>query len=169
MCVTFVTQLSFTDPVDKVGPRIEYCKGALFADKELSAFLPFLALPDGAHLVSNFVIFINAGCVTTCRARRIIRIFILLLAGRIQRLFSVYRQWTSLFSTSINAFSSPSSHMCKYLLNFFAWQLLPLHLLRCNMQIPTQELRVKDTDVTRSTVQKAVVVLAAKPIFGPIK
>lgn len=30
-------------------------------------------------------------------------------------------------------------------------------------------LLVKGPDVTRSTVQKAVVVLAAKPVFGPIR
>jgi hypothetical protein len=28
---------------------------------------------------------------------------------------------------------------------------------------------VKDEDMTRSTVQKAVVVLASKPVFGPIR
>ena len=31
------------------------------------------------------------------------------------------------------------------------------------------DLLVKDQDVTRSTVQKAVVVLASKPVFGPIR
>ena len=40
---------------------------------------------------------------------------------------------------------------------------------RCNQQIAASSLLVKGSDVTRSTVQKAVVVLAAKPVFGPIR
>lgn len=40
---------------------------------------------------------------------------------------------------------------------------------RCNRQIATSTLLVKDVDVTRSIVQKAVVVLASKPVFGPIR
>jgi hypothetical protein len=35
----------------QVGPRIEYSKGAIFDDEEVAKILPFLALPDGAHLV----------------------------------------------------------------------------------------------------------------------
>ena len=35
----------------QVGPRIEYSKGEIFEDPEVSKILPFLALPDGAHLV----------------------------------------------------------------------------------------------------------------------
>ena len=40
---------------------------------------------------------------------------------------------------------------------------------RCNRQIRASDLLVKDQDVTRSTVQKAIVVLASKPVFGPIR
>lgn len=40
---------------------------------------------------------------------------------------------------------------------------------RCNQQIAASSLLVKDADVTRSIVQKAVVVLASKPLFGPIR
>ena len=40
---------------------------------------------------------------------------------------------------------------------------------RCNRQISSADLLVKGPDVTRSTVQKAVVVLASKPVFGPIR
>lgn len=40
---------------------------------------------------------------------------------------------------------------------------------RCNRQISAAELLVKDAEVTRSTVQKAVVVLASKPVFGLIR
>ena len=42
-------------------------------------------------------------------------------------------------------------------------------LCRCNQQIAASALLVKMPDVVRSTVQKAVVVLASKPIFGPIR
>ena len=42
-------------------------------------------------------------------------------------------------------------------------------LSRCNQQIAASALLVKMPDVVRSTVQKAVVVLASKPIFGPIR
>lgn len=35
----------------QVGPRIEYFKGDIFEDEEVVKILPFLALPDGAHLV----------------------------------------------------------------------------------------------------------------------
>ena len=41
--------------------------------------------------------------------------------------------------------------------------------ISCNRQIKSTELLAKDEDVTRSTVQKAVVVLATKPLFGPIR
>lgn len=34
-----------------VGPTIEFSRGALFEDEEIAKILPFLALPDGAHLV----------------------------------------------------------------------------------------------------------------------
>jgi hypothetical protein len=40
---------------------------------------------------------------------------------------------------------------------------------RCNRQISAADLLVKDADVTRSTVQKAVVVLATIPIFGLLR
>ncbi len=41
--------------------------------------------------------------------------------------------------------------------------------ISCNRQIKSADLLVKDDEVTRSTVQKAVVVLATKPFFGPIR
>lgn len=41
--------------------------------------------------------------------------------------------------------------------------------IRCNRQIATSTLLSKDADVTRSTVQKAIVVLASKPLFGLIR
>ncbi|CAO3692602.1 unnamed protein product [Umbelopsis ramanniana] len=41
--------------------------------------------------------------------------------------------------------------------------------ISCNRQIASNDLLVKSPDVTRSIVQKAVVVLARQPIFGPIR
>ena len=39
-----------------VGPKIEFYEGEIFEDEEIAKILPFLALPDGAHLVTNFVV-----------------------------------------------------------------------------------------------------------------
>ena len=44
-----------------VGPKIEFYEGEIFEDEEIAKILPFLALPDGAHLVINFVI-MNSWC-----------------------------------------------------------------------------------------------------------
>ncbi|KAG0359193.1 late secretory pathway protein avl9 [Gamsiella multidivaricata] len=41
--------------------------------------------------------------------------------------------------------------------------------ISCNRQILTKDLMVKTDDVTRSSVQKAVVVLATQPIFGVLR
>ncbi|KAI8991205.1 AVL9/DENND6 domain-containing protein [Mycotypha africana] len=41
--------------------------------------------------------------------------------------------------------------------------------ISCNRQIPASDLEVKTPDITRSIVQKAVVVLAKQPIFGPLR
>ncbi|CAA7262871.1 unnamed protein product [Cyclocybe aegerita] len=96
-----------------VGPRIEYSAGDVFEDEEVAKILPFLALPDGAHLsVEDYSYF----------------------------------------------------HLVKPGLN-----PTTIFGISCNQQIPASELLVKGPDVTRSTVQKAVVVLASKPVFGPIR
>jgi hypothetical protein len=41
--------------------------------------------------------------------------------------------------------------------------------IACNRQIAASALAVRGPDVTRSTVQKAVVVLAATPVFGLVR
>ncbi|KAK4050756.1 hypothetical protein OIO90_004978 [Microbotryomycetes sp. JL221] len=41
--------------------------------------------------------------------------------------------------------------------------------ISCNRQIQSEQLINKDKTVTRSTVQKAIVVLASKPIFGSLR
>ncbi|OSD02509.1 hypothetical protein PYCCODRAFT_1435499 [Trametes coccinea BRFM310] len=96
-----------------VGPKIEFSRGAIFEDEEIAKILPFLALPDGAHLTTEDYSYFH------------------------------------LVPTSPN----PST----------------IFGISCNRQISSSELLVKDVDVTRSTVQKAVVVLASKPVFGPIR
>ncbi|OJT10231.1 Late secretory pathway protein AVL9 [Trametes pubescens] len=96
-----------------VGPKIEFSRGDIFEDEELAKILPFLALPDGAHLTTEDYSYFH------------------------------------LVPSSPN----PST----------------IFGISCNRQISTAELLYKDADVTRSTVQKAVVVLASKPVFGPIR
>ncbi|KAF8073978.1 transport protein Avl9-domain-containing protein [Lyophyllum atratum] len=96
-----------------IGPRIEYSRGEIFEDEEVAKILPFLALPDGAHLSSEDYSY-----------------FHLVPPGP---------NPTTIFGIS------------------------------CNQQIAASALLVKNPDVTRSTVQKAVVVLASKPVFGPIR
>ncbi|EMD40131.1 hypothetical protein CERSUDRAFT_63615 [Gelatoporia subvermispora B] len=96
-----------------VGPKIEFCRGDVFEDEEIVKILPFLALPDGAHLTTEDYSYFH------------------------------------LVPTS----PTPST----------------IFGISCNRQISASELLVKDADVTRSTVQKAVVVLASKPIFGLVR
>ncbi|TFK33030.1 transport protein Avl9-domain-containing protein, partial [Crucibulum laeve] len=96
-----------------VGPRIEYSRGEIFDDEEIVKILPFLALPDGAHLSKEDYTYFH--------------------------LVPSHPNPTTVFGIS------------------------------CNQQIPATKLQFKGPDVTRSTVQKAVVVLASKPVFGPIR
>jgi hypothetical protein len=110
---TLVLGIALVDFNHLVGPRIEFCKGDIFADEEIVNNLPFLALPDGAHLaVEDYSYF-------------------------------------HLVPSSPN----PST----------------IFGISCNRQIASSTLLVKNQDVTRSTVQKAVVVLASEPVFGPIR
>ena len=41
--------------------------------------------------------------------------------------------------------------------------------ISCYRQIETKKLKVKDKDVTRDTVQKSVVLISTKPVFGVLK
>ncbi|PVG01634.1 hypothetical protein CPB86DRAFT_773208 [Serendipita vermifera] len=97
-----------------VGPRIEFSRGDLLEhDEEIVKLLPFLALPDGAHLN--------------------------------QEDYSYFHLVPS----------KPGSQT--------------IFGISCNRQIASSQLLVKSEEVTRSTVQKAVVILASKPVFGPIR
>ncbi|EIW81213.1 hypothetical protein CONPUDRAFT_56688 [Coniophora puteana RWD-64-598 SS2] len=96
-----------------VGPKIEFHIGDIFEDAEVARMLPFLALPDGAHL---------------------------------------YEEDYSYFHL-VPSSPNPTT----------------IFGISCNRQIAASALLIKDVDVTRSIVQKAVVVLASKPVFGPIR
>ncbi|KAJ3758399.1 transport protein Avl9-domain-containing protein [Lentinula raphanica] len=96
-----------------VGPRIEWSKGGIFENEEIIKMVPFLALPDGAHLSAEDYSY-----------------FHIVPSGP---------NPTTVFGIS------------------------------CNQQIAASALLVRPPDVTRSTVQKAVVILASKPVFGPIR
>ncbi|KZT55479.1 hypothetical protein CALCODRAFT_437159, partial [Calocera cornea HHB12733] len=101
-----------------VGPKVEFAvPPALAADEHMCNILPFLALPDGAHLSSEDYCYFH------------------------------------LSSSDLSPDGTPQT----------------IFGISCNRQIQTSQLTRKAADVTRSTVQKAVVVLASKPIFGPIR
>ncbi|KDQ20941.1 hypothetical protein BOTBODRAFT_151915 [Botryobasidium botryosum FD-172 SS1] len=98
-----------------VGPKIELVHPPTLAeDEEMCKILPFLALPDGAHLTSEDYSYFHIVPSKTPNPKTIFGI-------------------------------------------------------SCNRQIAAADLLSKEADVTRSTVQKAVVVLASKPLFGPIR
>ncbi|ORZ00136.1 transport protein Avl9-domain-containing protein [Syncephalastrum racemosum] len=109
------------------GPIVEFCVPPLPKTKEQEtlekldlpeewSFLPFLALPDGAHQKDEDFSYFHLPPVPGWPVAE-----------------------TTLFGIS------------------------------CNRQIATKDLDVTSPDMTRSTVQKAVVVLARQPIFGPLR
>ncbi|KAI9633849.1 putative cytoplasm protein [Dioszegia hungarica] len=111
-----------------IGPTVEFAyppslEAAIEDDQDLSRLLPFLALPDGAHLSEED-----------------------------------YSYFHCLYSPSTGASSSstvPSN--------------TTLFGISCNRQLASKELLYRPEDVTRTTVQKAVVVMASQPVFGPIR
>ncbi|KAF8340671.1 transport protein Avl9-domain-containing protein [Cantharellus anzutake] len=108
-----------------VGPTIEIAyPQSILEDEELCKILPFLALPDGAHLNEEDYSY-----------------------------FHVVPTKQTVFPSQ----PAPPAPAC----TIFA--------ISCNRQIATSTLLCKEADVTRSTVQKAVVVLASKPLFGMIR
>lgn len=97
-----------------LGPKCEYSFPAHLAqDPDLSTSLPFLALPDGAHMRDEDYSYFHLLCPTVSQS--------------------------TVFGIS------------------------------CNRQISSDQLLNRTADITRSTVQKAIVVLASKPVFGPIR
>ncbi|ODN95301.1 hypothetical protein L198_04694 [Cryptococcus wingfieldii CBS 7118] len=110
-----------------IGPTVEFAhpaslQDALANDEDLSRLLPFLALPDGAHLSEEDYSFFHC----------------------------TYSPSDSRVHTNV-----PSSQT--------------LFGISCNRQLASTELLKRPSDVTRSMVQKAVIVVASKPVFGPIR
>ncbi|WWD19878.1 hypothetical protein CI109_104347 [Kwoniella shandongensis] len=110
-----------------IGPTVEFAyppslQAAVSDDEELSRLLPFLALPDGAHLSEEDYSYFH--CTYSPSGQQI--------------------------PTNV-----PSS--------------TTLFGISCNRQLASSELMRRPSDVTRSTVQKAVIVIASQPIFGPIR
>ncbi|EJD45652.1 hypothetical protein AURDEDRAFT_87548 [Auricularia subglabra TFB-10046 SS5] len=95
------------------GPQIEFHEGDVFDDEEVSRIVPFLALPDGAHLNAEDYSYFH--------------------------IVPSSPNPTTVFGIS------------------------------CHRQIQTADLLERDADMTRSTVQKALVILMSKPLFGPLR
>lgn len=97
-----------------LGPKVEYSyPDHLKDDSELCTSLPFLALPDGAHMRDED--------------------------------YSYFHLLSPTISSST------------------------VFGISCNRQISSDQLVNRTAEITRSTVQKAIVVLASKPVFGPIR
>ncbi|BEJ15278.1 hypothetical protein CspHIS471_0410450 [Cutaneotrichosporon sp. HIS471] len=126
--VPLVLGVAVVDFNHLIGPTVEFAHPAslaeaLAADDELSRLLPFLALPDGAHLSEEDY---------------------------------------SYFHCAFNpkAGTEPNTEV--------PWGRT-IFGISCNRQIAASDLLRKSSDVTRSMVQKAVVVLASQPVFGPVR
>ncbi|WVQ75611.1 hypothetical protein IAR50_005240 [Cryptococcus sp. DSM 104548] len=110
-----------------IGPTVEFAypptlQDALANDEDLSRLLPFLALPDGAHLSEEDYSFFHC----------------------------TYSPSDARVQTNV-----PPSQT--------------LFGISCNRQLASTDLIRRPSDVTRSMVQKAVIVVASKPVFGPIR
>ncbi|CCO28805.1 Late secretory pathway protein AVL9 AltName: Full=APL2 VPS1 synthetic lethal protein 9 [Rhizoctonia solani AG-1 IB] len=109
------------EPSDPDSPAVE--PNTLLADPAIQRILPFLALPDGAHLSAEDYAY-----------------------------FHVIRGMKEDGSMEGDIPGGDT-----------------VFGISCNRQLATSELLTRSADVTRSTVQKALVVLARKPLFGAIR
>ncbi|WWC91958.1 uncharacterized protein L201_006911 [Kwoniella dendrophila CBS 6074] len=110
-----------------IGPTVEFAyppslQLAIQDDEDWMRLLPFLALPDGAHLSEEDYSYFHC----------------------------TYSPSGGQVPTDV-----PGSQT--------------LFGISCNRQLPSSELMRRPSDVTRSMVQKAVVVIASQPVFGPIR
>ncbi|KLT44676.1 hypothetical protein CC85DRAFT_242154 [Cutaneotrichosporon oleaginosum] len=126
--VPLVLGVAVVDFNHLIGPTVEFAHPAslaeaLAADDELSRLLPFLALPDGAHLSEEDYSYFH--CAFNPRAG-----------------------------------AEPNTEV--------PWGRT-IFGISCNRQIAASDLLHKSSDVTRSMVQKAVIVLASQPVFGPVR
>ncbi|WVO21733.1 uncharacterized protein IAS62_003045 [Cryptococcus decagattii] len=115
-----------------IGPTVEYAfppslQNALSVDENLTKELPFLALPDGAHLSEEDYSYFHC------------------------------------------TFSPSNDHSQQHNAETNIPTNQTLFGISCNRQLASSELHHRPSDVTRSMVQKAVVVIASHPIFGVIR
>ncbi|GAA5992444.1 hypothetical protein JCM5350_001593 [Sporobolomyces pararoseus] len=128
-----------------LGPTVEFLYPQSLerskSGNELKDTLPFLALPDGAHAREEDYTY-----------------FHLYLPNLLQQ-----EQLENDNSSPSSSSTSTSSSSSSFLLNETVFGI------SCNRQIQATELLNKGSEITRSTVQKAIVVLASKPIFGSLR
>ncbi|KIR51864.1 cytoplasmic protein [Cryptococcus gattii Ru294] len=115
-----------------IGPTVEYAfppslQNALSVDENMTKELPFLALPDGAHLSEEDYSYFHC------------------------------------------TFSPSNDHSQQHNAETNIPTNQTLFGISCNRQLASSELHHRPSDVTRSMVQKAVVVIASHPIFGVIR
>ncbi|GAA5857761.1 hypothetical protein JCM5353_002200 [Sporobolomyces roseus] len=123
-----------------LGPNVEFMfPDSLNQNSELKDGLPFLALPDGAHARDEDYTYFHL------------------------HLPNLLSNPSSSLDPSSSTSSSPGKAQEAEELNETVFGI------SCNRQINSHELLNKGKEVTRSTVQKAIVILASKPIFGPLR
>lgn len=152
-----------------LGPHIEFHEGPLLStqdqDEEILKLLPFLALPDGAHQNQEDYSYFHL-VPSKARLDAVPVPKRMASSDRSSELSPTNLPPQSGYSDPLNESQEPSSPNTKYIPAKVSRTIFGIS---CNRQIASSELLVKGEDVTRSTVQKAVVILASKPVFGPIR
>ncbi|GFZ51075.1 Late secretory pathway protein avl9 [Saitozyma sp. JCM 24511] len=125
---TLVLGVAVVDFNHLIGPTVEFAypptlQLALQDDEALGRLLPFLALPDGAHLSEEDYSYFHC----------------------------TYKP-----SDPVDPISDVPTNTT-------------LFGISCNRQLASSDLLRRPSDVTRSMVQKAVIVIASQPVFGPIR
>ena len=144
-----------------MGPNVEFMfPNELNENAQLKDGLPFLALPDGAHAVR--LSFLSTHKASLCgklmfRGERNVQ--------RDEDYTYFHLHLPNLLSTTS---PSPSSSSTSPLTSTTANDSVTRELnetvfgISCNRQINSTELLNKGAEITRSTVQKAIVILASK-------
>ncbi|GAA6016273.1 hypothetical protein JCM11491_006799 [Sporobolomyces phaffii] len=126
-----------------LGPNVEFLyPPSLEHNAELKDGLPFLALPDGAHARDEDYTYFHLHLPTLLSANPALP----------------SPPPASASTSTPDPATSTSTELNETVFG-----------ISCNRQIMAHELLNKGKEVTRSTVQKAIVVLASKPIFGPLR
>lgn len=122
------------------GPEVEYWVGPDRSHSKIWPYLPFQSLPDGSHQFEENI------CYFT------------LLYDRNQR------------ATTSLTYSRDENGNIKEGTSDFR-NVTTLFAIACSRQVNVDELDTvsSEEEYTRTVVQKSVVVIASKPIFGPIK